>query len=146
LCGITKDKARGWRRRLGVSRGRDWGFKRFINDKGRVFIKPENYTNPIALRNKGWILEHRYVIEKFLNSQKSSKLANKCLDEQGFLISSIIIHHKNFDPSDNRIENLSILFSESDHKTLEYSLLKFVEELLRTKQIRFVNGKYKNNI
>ena len=146
LCGITKDKARGWRRRLEVSRGRDWGFKRFINNKGRVFIKPENYTNPIALRNKGWILEHRYVIEQFLNSQKSSKLANKCLDEQGILMSSSIIHHKNFDPSDNRIENLYILFSESDHKILEYSLLEFVEELLRTKQIRFVNGKYKNNI
>jgi len=146
LCGITKDKARGWRRRLGVSRGRDWGFKRFINDKGRVFIKPENYVNPVALRNKGWLLEHRYVIEKFLNSQKNSKLANKCLDEQGFLMSSIIIHHKNFDPSDNRIENLSILFSASDHKTLEFSLLKFVEELLRTKQIRFFNGNYSNNI
>jgi hypothetical protein len=58
-------------------------------------------------------------------------------------MSSIIIHHKNFD---NRIENLSILFSASDHKTLEFSLLKFVEELLRTKQIRFFNGKYSNNI
>lgn len=46
----------------------------------------------------------------------------------------------------NRIENLSILFSASDHKTLEFSLLKFVEELLRTKQIRFFNGKYSNNI
>ena len=39
-----------------------------------------------------------------------------------------------------------ILFSESDHKILEYSLLEFAEELLRTKQIRFVNGKYINNI
>jgi len=38
------------------------------------------------------------------------------------------------------------LFSESEHKTLEYSLLEFVEELLRTKQIRFLNGKYQNNI
>ena len=66
LCGITKDKARGWCKRLGVSRGREWGFKRFINDKGRVFIKPENYVKPVALRNKGWILEHRYVIENFL--------------------------------------------------------------------------------
>ena len=68
------------------------------------------------------------------------------MDERGFLMSSIIIHHKNFDPSDNRIENLYILFSESDHKILEYSLLEFAEELLRTKQIRFVNGKYINNI
>ena len=142
LCGITKDKARGWRRHLGVSRGRDWGFKRLINKKGRVFIKPENYSNPVALRNRGWILEHRYTIEQFLNSQKESSLKKVCLDSDGFLKSEIIIHHLNFDPSDNRIENLYILFSESEHKSLEFSLLKFVEELIRTDQIRFLNGKY----
>lgn len=50
--------------------------------------------------------------------------------------------HTYFDPSDNRIKNLLIVFSESEHKTLEFSLLKFVEELLKTKQIRFLNGKY----
>ncbi len=146
LCGITKDKAKGWRQRLGVSRGREWGFKRFINEKGRVYIKPENFSNPIALRNKGWILEHRYVTEIYLKSQENTMLANKCLDKDGFLKSEIIIHHLNFDPSDNRIENLYILFSESDHKTLEYSLLKFVEALLKTKQIRFLNGNYQNII
>ena len=83
---------------------------------------------------------------KFLKSQKSTMLADKCLDDHGFLKSDIIIHHINFDPSDNRIENLAILFSASDHKVLEYSLLEFVEELLRTKQISFFNGKYQNNI
>ncbi|MHA2038062.1 MAG: hypothetical protein ACW98X_16625 [Promethearchaeota archaeon] len=146
LCGITKDKAKGWRQRLRVSRGRNWGFKRFINEKGRVYIKPENYPDPIVLRNKGWILEHRYIMEMYLKSQANTMLSNKYLDKNGFLKPNIIIHHLNFDPSDNRIENLIILFSESEHKTLEYSLLKFVEELLKTKQIRFLNGKYQNNI
>jgi len=145
LCGITKEKARGWRDRLGVSRGRNWGFKRYINEKGRVFIKPAGYLNPVALRNKGWILEHRYVIEEYLKSHKSAILAIKCLDDHEYLKSDIIIHHINFDPSDNRIKNLHIVFSESEHKTLEFSLLKFVEELLKTKQIRFLNGKYQNS-
>lgn len=145
LCGITKDKARGWRDRLGVSRGRNWGFKRYLNEKGRVFIKPERYLNPVALRNKGWILEHRYIIEKYLKSNTTAMLAIKCLDDYEYLKSDIIIHHINFDPSDNRIKNLHIVFSESEHKTLEFSLLKFVEELLETKQIRFLNGKYQNS-
>ncbi|MFX1500535.1 MAG: hypothetical protein ACFFDH_06165 [Promethearchaeota archaeon] len=148
LCGISKDQARGWRRRLDVSRGRDWGFKRFIKTNGRVFIKPTNYHNPVAIKNKGWVLEHRYVIEQFLNlkSQIGSKLANRCLNNQGFLKSNIQIHHINFDPSDNRIENLFILFSEKEHKTLEFSLFQFVEKLLDTKQIRFHNGKYLINV
>lgn len=142
LCGISRDKAREWRRRLKVSRGRNWGFKRYINKNGRIFVKPLNYNNPIAIKNRGWILEHRYIVEQNLNLQKSSKLANNCLNEDGFLKSEIIVHHKNFDPSDNRFENLEILLSETIHKKLEFSLLYFVEELLSTKQIKFINGKY----
>ena len=52
----------------------------------------------------------------------------------------------NFDPSDNRIENLHILYSESEHKSLEFSLLQFVEKLLKTSEIEFKVGKYLLNL
>ena len=146
LCDITKDIARYWRRTLNVSRGRNWGFSRFINDNGRVWVKPNNYKNPVALNNKGYLLEHRYVIERYLNSQKDTSLAKKCLDNQGFLLSDVIIHHINFNPSDNRLENLYIVQSESEHKTLEFSLLDYMKELLTTDFIKFINGEYRLNL
>lgn len=146
LCSTTKDIVRYWRRTLDVSRGRNWGFSRFINNQGRVWVKPKNYKNPVALNNSGFILEHRYIIEKYLNSHKNTLVAKECLDNQGFLLNDVIVHHINFDPSDNRLENLYIIHSESEHKKLEFSLLEYVKHLLKTDLIRFINGEYRLNL
>lgn len=146
LCSITKDVARYWRRTLIVSRGRNWGFSHFINADGRVWIKPKNYNNPIALNNGGYVLEHRFNVERDLNSQIGSELARRCLDSQGFLRTDIIIHHIDFDPSNNQTNNLYILFSRSKHKKLEFSILKHVKELLETHLIQFNNGIYEINL
>ena len=146
LCGISRDKAREWRRKLEVSRGREWGFNRFINKKGRIFIKPENYNNPVAIKNNGWVLEHRYIIEQHLNNYSKTDIAKKYLNENGYLKSVCQIHHINLDPSDNKIENLFMCPSIKDHKLTEYSLFNYTKELLKSGLIVFNKGKYKTNI
>ncbi len=145
LCGISRDKARGWRRRLEVSRGRKWGFNCFINKKGRIYIKPENYNNPVAIKNNGWVLEHRYIIEQHLNNYSKTDIAKKYLNENGYLKSVCQIHHINLDPSDNRIENLFMCSSIKDHKLTEYSLINLTENLLKSGLIIFKKGRYKTN-
>lgn len=45
-------------------------------------------------KNKGWVMEHKYVIEKSIGR---------------LLTRSDIVHHKNHDRSDNRIENLELM-------------------------------------
>ena len=143
LCGITKDKARYWRRKLKVSRGRNWGFSRYINDRDdTMYIKPENYNNPRVISNHGFILEHRYMIEKVLNQNPDSEISKRCLDKDGYLKSDIIIHHINFDSLDNRAENFLIIFSHSEHKLVEGQIYKFIKTLLREGLILFKNGAY----
>ena len=42
-----------------------------------------------------------------------------------------------------RKENLHILYSESEHKTLEFTLLDYVKQLFKTDIIKFINGEYR---
>lgn len=79
---------------------------------GYVYLRIPNY--PSAQKN-GTILEHRYVMEKFLGRQLTR-------DE--------IIHHLNGIRNDNRIENLAIVGKHS-HPSKSYikSLQKRVRKL-----------------
>lgn len=52
-----------------------------------------------AANNRGYVLEHRYIIEKYLGR---------------YLSSEEHIHHINEDPFDNRIENLQIV-TKAEH-------------------------------
>jgi hypothetical protein len=58
--------------------------------------------HPYADRD-GYVLEHRLIVEKKIGR---------------YLIPDEIIHHKNEKPSDNRIENLELLKSQSIHMKL----------------------------
>ena len=67
---------------------------------GYVWVyQPDHPTCFKAKSNKGWIQEHRYVMEKHIGR---------------FLTQNEVVHHRNGNKADNRIENLE-LFTHSSH-------------------------------
>jgi hypothetical protein len=78
----------------------NWKGGRRIKKTGHIEIrKPEHPTS----HKDGYILEHRYIMEKFLGRN---------------LKRSEIVHHKNGNRSDNRIENLEIITSIGKHRSI----------------------------
>lgn len=60
-----------------------------------------------------FVLEHRLVAEKYLlNDDNSLEIKGK-----RYLKPEYVVHHKNFDRTDNRVENLQVM-TESDHVRL----------------------------
>ncbi len=93
-----------------------WKGGRKINT-GYVYILRRNH--PYSNKSH-YIAEHRAIIEKFLR-----KKLNKCpfiknvlieIDGKMYLKPEIIVHHENEIRSDNRLENLKIFPSNSDHQ------------------------------
>ena len=89
------------------------------------------------------MVEHRYNMERYLSDHPELEISKKYLIEGRYLKSSCSIHHINFDPKDNRLENLWICENKSKHQAIQNSLLPQVDEFLKSKLIMFENGEYK---
>lgn len=70
--------------------------------KGYVYILDKNHPNK---DRDGYVTEHRLVMEKKIGR---------------YLLNTEVVHHKNEIRSDNRIENLELLSSQSDHMSEHY--------------------------
>lgn len=73
-----------------------WKGGKIITTKG--YIRVLNREHPYANR-MGYVLEHRLIMEEYLGR---------------YLERNEVVHHKNRDKKDNRIENLEVL-TPSDH-------------------------------
>jgi hypothetical protein len=89
-----------------------------LKHKGYIYILSKNHPN--ADRD-GYETEHRLVMEKHLGR---------------YLTKDEIVHHKNNDRSDNRIENLELMESQSEHMSKHYPKgLNFVQRKLLVKNL-----------
>ena len=119
------------------------GFGKRQHSEGRVWMRvPEDYRNPTAMNNKGWMYEHRYIMERYLAEQPELEWSKKYLIDKKYIKPECIVHHINFDAMDNRLENLWICENRIEHGLIETSLTSSVDDLLRFNFIDFRNGKY----
>lgn len=92
-------------------------------NEGSVLIKVSNHP----LNRKGWVLEHRLLIEKKIGR---------------FLTVKEKVHHVNMISQDNRIKNLYLCSDSTEHNLCHASLNKCVDKLLKSKILQFKKGRY----
>jgi len=89
-----------------------------------IYVSPNDFFYPMATTN-GTVLEHRLVMAKHLGRN---------------LHRWELVHHKNHNRTDNRIENLQLI-SDDRHKqiTILEERIKYLEQLLIKNNIK-ING------
>lgn len=80
----------------------NWNGGRRVDKDGYIEVYSPNHPHA---RSSGYILEHRLVMER-------------CLGRH--LIPTEVVHHKNDDVRDNRLENLHLYPSNAEHKRADY--------------------------
>lgn len=80
--------------------------EKYTNRYGYVMVKHAGHPRT---NHKGFVPEHVLVLE--------TKIGR-------FLISEEVVHHRNFKPGDNRIENLRLFENQAEHLRFHRSLVK----------------------
>ncbi|MHA2397506.1 MAG: HNH endonuclease [Promethearchaeota archaeon] len=147
LCGISERTARRYRKEKHEIPAIYRGIDRYIggNSLGKkiIYVKlDKSYGNPFAIEkaNSIQMREHRYIMEKHLAQEP--ELNKDYLVNGKYLKSECNVHHINLDKLDNRLENLYPCKNASDHNTVHLSLIKLIDEMMKSSLIVFDNGKY----
>ena len=77
------------------------------------------YGHPLA--HNGKVLQHRLIVERHLLKTNPSSACLVQMGDNWYLDPKLVVHHKNFDRKDNRIENLQIM-TKADHQGLHNRL------------------------
>jgi hypothetical protein len=68
LCDQTKEHIKYWIRKKHKIKGRKrWGFGRRVKRNYILVRVPKGYKSPEAISRKGWMREHRYIMEQYLS-------------------------------------------------------------------------------
>ncbi len=95
-----------------------WRGGRVLHEKGYIYIYSPYHPNKGV---RGYVLEHRLIIEKNLGR---------------FLKKTEVVHHKNAIKNDNRIENLQLFSSSSEHGKHEYRTNKKFRDAVKRGQFK----------
>ncbi len=109
-----------------------------------ITTRPSKYKTSHSKSTSGIRREHQEVILDFLMKNPYHNWAKDYLI-QGRLKKDIEIHHINFNKLDNKIENLWIYETKSEHQKGESSLNLCFEKLIKMSQITFFQGLYSLN-
>lgn len=147
ICKVSPSTIGRWRKRFQIP-SKERGEGRWYDKRsGRIFVRvPKDYYHPQLkddeIRRRGYRPEHIYKMEQYLSEHPELDESKKYLIKGKYLKRGCEVHHINFNPRDNRIENLWIYDNKKAHAEGELSLREILKLLIRMKKIIFQNGKY----
>lgn len=97
----------------------NWKGGKYKNPNGYIYIKKRDHPNA---NSHGYVAEHVLVMEKKLGR---------------YLEKDEVIHHINFIPYDNRIQNLHLFENNSKHQKVKKSLFNIIKPLIKRGFIYF---------
>ncbi len=147
LYNLSHKTIGNWRKKLDIPTKAEIG--RYINDKGYVELyMPKDYRHPELTQNSSGRIrrkEHDVVMENYLKENPESDISKKYLIDGKYLKSECEVHHINHIPNDNRLENLWLYETKSEHSGAQRSLNDCFSCLYKLSQIQFNEGKYNVN-
>ena len=145
ICGLKSHRSLGaWREKFNIPTKEEKG--RYIDDKGYVrLLMPSEYQHPeLTPISSGRIIrkEHDVIMKNYLKEHPESELSKECLIDGKYLKTECEVHHINHVPDDNRLENLWLYRTKSEHSYAQRSLNDCFSGLHKLGQIHFDEGKY----